>query len=80
MCTKVPAVLNPCQRHPLTVIVERFDKAGADPMHGILSSLELSRDLLINSRGDTRLSNQSIKGELQHDQRYDIQGPTSQVF
>lgn len=77
MCTKVSTVPNACRLHPLTIIAERFDKAGADPMHGILSSSWPPTDILIDSRGDTRLPNQSTAGELQYDQRHDIQGPTS---
>ena len=52
---------------PLTIIVERFDKAGADPMHGILSSSYACGDVLINVRGDTYLPNQSTERVLQHD-------------
>ena len=77
---KVFAVPIACNFHPLTIIVERFDKVGADPMHGILSSSYSCRNVLINGRGDTYLPNQSTEGVLQYDQRYDIQRPASQIL
>ena len=79
-CMKVFAVTIACKLCSLTIIVERFDKAGADPMHGILPSSYSCRDILIKCRGDTYLPNQSTEGVLQHDQRYDIQRPASQIL
>ena len=54
---KVFVVPTPYKLYPLTIIVERFDKAGADPMHGIQSSSYSCRVILIKCRGDTYLPN-----------------------